>query len=101
MTSLVAAVVVLAVGTYLTRVSGLLLADHLQFSTDMRRVFNFSAVALLTALAVTAAIFDGNSFAGWERPAGVIAGGVAAWYRLPFVVVVLIAAAVTAVLRAL
>jgi branched-subunit amino acid transport protein len=94
------AVLALAAGTYLLRVSGLLLADRLQLSPDVRRLFNYAAVALLMALVVTAAIFDGNRLAGWERPAGVAAGGIAAWYRLPFVIVVVLAAGVTAVLRA-
>lgn len=95
------AVLVLAAGTYLLRLSGLLLADRLQLSPEVRRYFNYAAIALLMALVVTAAIFDGNRLAGWERPAGVAAGGFAAWHRLPFVVVVVLAAAVTAILRAI
>jgi len=34
-----------------------------------------------------------NGFAGWARPAGVALGAVAAWRKLPLVVVVLVAAA--------
>ncbi|NEA91734.1 AzlD domain-containing protein, partial [Actinospica acidiphila] len=43
---------------------------------------------------------EGGEFAGWARPAGVAVGGVLAWRRAPFVVVVLGAAAATAALRA-
>lgn len=94
-----APVLVLAGGTYLFRLSGLLLADRLKLPASTRRYFDLAAVALLMALAITAAVADGRSFAGWERPAGVVAGAIAAWYRLPFVVVVIIAAGVTALLR--
>ncbi|HUP47457.1 MAG TPA: AzlD domain-containing protein [Thermoanaerobaculia bacterium] len=94
-----APLLVLAGGTYLFRVSGLLLADRLRLPAHVRRAIDLSAVALLIALAVTAAIMDGNRFAGWARFAGVTAGGIAAWHRIPFAFVVLIAAAVTALLR--
>lgn len=95
------AVLVLAAGTYLLRVSGLLLADRLELPAEVRRYLDFAAIALLMALVVTASLTNGNSFAGWERPAGVATGGVAAWYRLPFVLVVVLAASTTALLRAL
>ena len=56
---------------------------------------------LLVALIATAALTDGGSFAGVALPAGVLAGGVLAWRKVPFVVVVIVAAAVAAGLRAL
>ena len=87
------ALFVLAGGTYLLRVSGLLLADRLRIPDAIRRYFDLAATVLLTALAVTAA------FDGWERPAGVLVGGIAAWRGVPFVLVVLLAAGVTAFLR--
>ena len=58
-----------------------------------------SAVALLAALAGTAALMAGSEFAGFARPAGVLAGGLLAWRKAPFVVVVVAGAAVTALLR--
>ena len=94
-----APVLVLAGGTYLFRLAGLLLADRLNLPASTRRYCDLAAVALLMALAVTAAVADGHTFAGWERPTGVVAGVIAAWYRLPFVVVVIIAAGVTALVR--
>jgi hypothetical protein len=42
---------------------------------------------------------EGGGFAGWARPAGVLVGGVLAWRRAPFPLVVLGAAGVTAGLR--
>jgi hypothetical protein len=53
------------------------------------------------ALVATAALADGRSFAGIALPAGVLAGGVLAWRKAPFVLVVVAAALVAAGLRAL
>ncbi|GAA2070563.1 hypothetical protein [Actinomadura alba] len=47
----------------------------------------------------TAALTEGHGLAGWARPAGVLAGGFLALRRAPFPVVVIAAAATTAVLR--
>jgi branched chain amino acid efflux pump len=94
------ALLVLALGTYLLRVSGLLLADRLKLPENVQRYFDLAATTLLFALVATATITSGTVFAGWARPAGVAAGGIAAWRRLPFVVVVLLAATVTSMLRA-
>ncbi|MGW7541350.1 AzlD domain-containing protein [Streptomyces sp. NPDC054770] len=58
------------------------------------------AVVLLVALLATGALTEHGGFAGWARPAGVLVGGVLAWRKAPFVVVVVGAAAVTALLRA-
>lgn len=55
---------------------------------------------LLVAL-IAAALTDGGGFAGVALPAGVLVGGVLVWRKVPFVVVVVAAAAVAAGLRAL
>ncbi|MGH2602887.1 MAG: AzlD domain-containing protein, partial [Dehalococcoidia bacterium] len=52
-------------------------------------------------LIATAALTDGARFAGWALPAGVAVGGVLAWRKAPFVVVVIAAALATALLRLL
>lgn len=59
------------------------------------------AALAAVALVATAALTDGSGFAGWARATGVAVAAVAAWLRTPFVVVVLLAAGTTAVLRAL
>jgi hypothetical protein len=51
------------------------------------------------ALVVVAALTERHGFAGWARPAGVLVAGVLAYRRAPFPVVVLAAAATTALLR--
>ncbi|WP_430789877.1 AzlD domain-containing protein [Actinoplanes sp. G11-F43] len=96
---LIAAILVLAAGTYAIRLSGILLHDRLELSDQVRRLLPMSAAALLAALAGTAALMAGSEFAGLARPAGVLVGALLAWRRSPFVVVVIAAAAATALLR--
>ena len=96
---LIAAILVLAVGTYAFRLSGVLLRDRLELSDSLQRLLPMSAAALLAALAGTAALMAGSEFAGVARPAGVLVGGLLAWRKAPFVVVVVAAAAVAALLR--
>ena len=56
-------------------------------------------MVLLAALVATTALTKGHGFAGFARPAGVLVGGVLAWRKAPFLVVVLAAAATAALLR--
>ncbi|BBG01856.1 MULTISPECIES: AzlD domain-containing protein [Pseudonocardia] len=95
----VAALVVLAGGTYLLRLLPLLLHGRITFSDRAIRLTELGAVALLVALVATGTWFDGDGFAGWARPAGVAVAALAVWLRLPFVLVVLLAAGTTALLR--
>ena len=96
---LIAAILVLAVGTYTIRLSGVVLRDRLELSDTLQRVLPMAAAALLAALATTAALMEGAEFAGVARPAGVIVGVLLAWRKAPFVVVVVAAAATAALLR--
>jgi branched-subunit amino acid transport protein len=95
------AVLVLGAGTYGIRLAGVLLRDRLRMPARVERLVDLGATALLVALVATAALTEGGGFAGWARPAGVLAGAVAAWLKVPFVLVVVLAAGVTAGLRAL
>jgi branched-subunit amino acid transport protein len=96
---LIAAIVALGVGTYAMRLGGVLLRGRLELSGTLQRILPMAAAALLAALAGTAALMAGTDFAGVARPAGVLVGGVLAWRKAPFVVVVLAAAATAALLR--
>jgi branched-subunit amino acid transport protein len=93
------AIVALAAGTYALRVAGPLLRSRLRVPDGVQQYLSMSAVALLAALVATATLFAGTAFAGWARPAGVLVGALCAWRRLPFVVVVIVAAGTTALLR--
>lgn len=99
--TLVIAVVVLGAGTFAFRFAGPVLRSRIELSPRVERLMGMSAVVLLGALVATSALLEGNDFAGWARPAGVAVGGVLAWRRAPFLVVVVAAAATAAGLRLL
>ncbi|GAA4555826.1 AzlD domain-containing protein [Pseudonocardia xishanensis] len=90
-----------AAGTYLIRFAGIALRDRVTLPERVVRLTDLGATALLLALVATAALTEDGGFAGWARPAGVVAGALAAWLKAPFVLVVVVAAAVAAGLRAL
>ena len=96
---MIAAIITLGVGTYCMRLGGVLLRGRLKLSDPLQRLLAMAAAALLAALAGTAALMAGTEFAGVARPAGVLVGGVLAWRKAPFVVVVLAAAGTAALLR--
>jgi branched-subunit amino acid transport protein len=105
----VTAILVLAAGTYAFRVAGTLLRARLvrarggdaALPPRVAERLSAAATVLLVALIATAALTEGGSFAGVALPAGVLTGGVLAWRKVPFVFVVIAAAAVAAGLRAL
>ncbi|MFC8389352.1 AzlD domain-containing protein [Streptomyces sp. NPDC057238] len=99
MSATVAVILALAVGTYAFRLVGPTLHGRVELPVRVRELLSAGAVVLLVALLATGALTEGGGFAGWARPAGVLVGGVLAWRRAPFAVVVLGAAATTAVLR--
>jgi len=99
--TLVIAAVVLGAGTFAFRFAGPVLRSRVGLSPRLERLMGTSAVVLLAALVATAALLEGQEFAGWARPAGVAVGGLLAWRRAPFLVVVLAAAATAAGLRLL
>lgn len=100
MNATVAVIMALAVGTYAFRLVGPVLHGRLDIPAKVRELLSAAAVVLLVALLATGALTEGGGFSGWARPAGVLVGGVLAWRRAPFAVVVLGAVAATAALRA-
>lgn len=92
-------ILVLAVGTYAFRLAGPLLRDRITVSKAAEEWMKRGATVLLVGLIATAALFDGGEFVDWALPAGVVVGGVLAWRKAPFVVVVIAAAATAALLR--
>lgn len=97
--AIIVATLVLGAGTFAMRFAGPLLHARLTMSPAANELVETTAVVLLTALVATAALTEGDSFVGLARPVGVMVGGVLAWYRAPFVAVVLAAAATAAGLR--
>jgi branched-subunit amino acid transport protein len=100
-TLVVAGLVTLSAGTFAFRFAGPVLRERIALPPWAAKLLEAAAVVLLAALAATTALTKGHGFAGLARPAGVLAGGILAWRKAPFLVVVLAAAATTAVLRLL
>jgi len=103
------AILILAAGTYAFRFAGPLLRARLakahggaaELPPRVTELLSTAATVLLVALIATASLTDGGEFAGVALPAGVLTGGLLAWRKAPFVVVVVAAALVAAGLRAL
>ncbi|WP_187350577.1 AzlD domain-containing protein [Glycomyces terrestris] len=93
------AILVLAAGTFLIRLSGPLLRERISLSAHAEAVLKAGATVVLLALVATSAVVVEGDWAGWALPAGVLVGGVLAWRRAPLAVVVVAAAATTALLR--
>ena len=97
----VAGMATLAGGTYAFRFAGQSLRSRITFPARAERLLESATVILLAALVATTGLTEGHGFAGPARPAGVLVAGVLAWRKAPFIVVVIAAAAVTAVARVL
>ncbi|TDW69947.1 AzlD domain-containing protein [Kribbella pratensis] len=98
---LLVGIMVLAIGTFSLRVAGPALRSRFEVPERAQQVLAVAAIVLLTALVATSALMDGHGPAGVARPAGVLVGGVLAWRKAPFVLVVVAAAATAAGLRLL
>ncbi|CAJ62191.1 MULTISPECIES: AzlD domain-containing protein [Frankia] len=95
------ALLALAAGTFLFRFTGPVLRSRLAFPPQAERLLNTAAIVLLGALVASSALATGHHINGVARPVWVLVGGVLAYRKVPFLVVVVVAAAVTAVLRLL
>ncbi|MDX2974109.1 AzlD domain-containing protein [Kribbella solani] len=98
---LLAGIGVLAVGTFSMRFAGPALRSRVEVPERAQKLLAAAAIVLLTALVATAALTASHGPAGIARPAGVLVGGVLAWRKVPFVLIVVGAAATAAVLRLL
>jgi branched-subunit amino acid transport protein len=98
---MIVAVVVLGVGTFAFRVAGPVLRSRVELSPRVEKLMMVGVAVLFSALVATSALIENQEFAGFARPAGVLVGGILAWRKVPFVVVVIAAAATAAGLRLL
>jgi branched-subunit amino acid transport protein len=95
------AIVALAAISYAFRLAGPLLRDRVRLPKSADGLIAAATAVLLVSLAATQALTQGHGFAGWARPAGVVVAGLLAVRKAPFPVIVLAAAATTALLRLL
>jgi branched-subunit amino acid transport protein len=89
----------LAVGTYGLKAAAPVLLGGRSLPERVARVAQLLPAALLGALVVVSTVSDEAALHVDARLVGVGAAGVALWRKAPFVVVVLVAAAATAVAR--
>lgn len=93
------ATAVLGAGTFAFRLAGPALRARVTLSPRLERLMATAVVVLLAALVTTSSLTESHSFTGPARPAGVAAGALLAWRKAPFALVVVAAAATTALLR--
>jgi branched-subunit amino acid transport protein AzlD len=96
-----AAVVVGAIGCYAWKLLGLSVPERALNEPRVRRVAALLPVALLGALIAVQTFTVGQSLTIDARAAGLAVAAVAVWRKAPFLVVVGLAAATAALLRAL
>lgn len=95
-------ILVLGAATYVLKATGpLLLGGGRSLPGWLERTSTALPAALLAALVVTSTFTAGTAWTVDARAVGLLAAALALWRRLPFVVVVLIAAGTTAGWRAL
>jgi branched-subunit amino acid transport protein len=92
-------VLALAAGAYAFKATGLVLLGGRVLPERLVRCVALLPAALLAALIVVGTFADGQSLVVDARAAGVGVAALAAWRGLPFPVVIVLAAAVTALLR--
>jgi branched-subunit amino acid transport protein len=100
MSPLWVAIMIAAVGCYLLKLAGVSMPESILNHPKVQRVAQLLPIAMLSAL-VAVELFDGGGrySLDWRTLTGVAAGVVALLLRQGFLVVFLIAIAVTALLR--
>jgi Branched-chain amino acid transport protein (AzlD) len=95
-----AAVLATAAGCYALKLAGWSLPTRWLSDARLQRAAALLPLALLAALVVVQSFGHDRSLVVDARAAGLATGGVAAVLRAPFIVIVLVAAATAALLRA-
>lgn len=94
-------VLALAAGAYACKVVGLVLVGERRLPPVVQRCLALIPAALISALVVKDTVSLGQDLVIDARLAGVAAAVVATWRRAPLVVVIVMGAAVTALVRQL
>jgi branched-subunit amino acid transport protein len=92
-------VIWLSAGAYLLKVLGFVVIGGRRLPAVLERCLVLIPAALLSALVIKDTFSVGNAVVVDERLAGLVVAAGLAWRRMPLLVVVVGAAAVTAVLR--
>lgn len=95
-----AAVLTIAAGSFAFKAAGMFGLGRLMAGRSMRALGALLPPALLAALVGVQTFTNGTDLVIDARAAGVAVGAIAVWRRAPFWLVVVLAAAVTAAIRA-
>ena len=94
-------IIALAASAYLLKMFGLVVLGSRQLPKVFDRCLSLIPAALLSALVLKDTFSVGQSLVFDARVAGFVVAVVAAWRRAPLIVVVVLAASATALLRAI
>jgi branched-subunit amino acid transport protein len=89
-----------AAACFALKLAGWSLPSHLINGARLQRAAALLPLALLAALVVVQTFSEGRSLVVDARAPGLAAAGIAVYLRAPFIVVVIVAAATAAVVRA-
>lgn len=90
---------ILSAGTYLMRLGGAKLGSRLALSERSQALLSDAATVLLFSVALATTFYEGEHFAGMARVLGVGFAVFLAWRKMPLIVVIILAAVITALLR--
>lgn len=93
--------VVLAAGTFALKSAGPLVLGERRLPARLQTMVDLLPAALLASLAIVSTVGEGRGISVDARLVGLGVAGLALWRRAPFVVVIIAAAAATALVRAL
>ncbi|TSJ53656.1 AzlD domain-containing protein [Atlantibacter subterranea] len=99
MSLFIVGIAVLSAGTYLMRLGGAKLGSRLALSERAQALLSDAATVLLFSVALATTFYEGEHFAGMARVLGVAFAVFLAWRKMPLIVVIIAAAAITALLR--
>ncbi len=99
MNAATAVLVIMTVGTFALKSAGPLVLGDRALPVRLQRVVDLLPAALLAALALVSTVGDGQEIVVDARLVGLVVAGLALWRRAPFVVVILLASAATAITR--
>jgi branched-subunit amino acid transport protein len=94
-----AVLVIMTIGTFALKSAGPLLLGERSLPVRVQQVVDLLPAALLAALAIVSTVGDGQQIVIDARLVGLVVAGLALWRRAPFVVVILLASAATAITR--
>jgi branched-subunit amino acid transport protein len=91
--------IVMTVGTFALKSAGPLVLGDRSLPVRLQQLVDLLPAALLAALTIVSTVGDGRAIVIDARLVGVVVAGFALWRRLPFVVVIVVASAATALTR--